>query len=213
MFTAAATTADRGRKAEQKYEDYKRTQEARIYNYPGYDTREVLKKKLQVLRLASCEEKDRLAVIINDMEKLPSHRLSDVVAYNEHNHLTEEVLLQEQRSTTIVGGEQRLNERHDHLDQNLMVLQTRLEELAKERRARETIRDLPPPVDPDQMAIDEAVAVHQANVQRVIAVEVRCGLIALTVQFSDSILSFADVSANYHLRRGSSTQGRGDSSA
>ena len=165
-------TADRSAKAEQKLEDYRKTQEARIYNYPGYDTREVLQKKFQKLRRASCQEKDRLTVIINDMGTLPSHRLSDVVSYNEHNHVTKETLLQEKRTAAIVEGDQRLNETHDNLDQNLMVLQARLEELTKEKRAIEILRDLPPPVDPTQIAVDEEVAAHQANVQRVITVEV-----------------------------------------
>lgn len=164
---------DRSRKAEKRYEDYKKSQEARIYNHPGYDARLVLVDKLQVLRTTSHEESERLKRIVADLGSLPSHHLSDVVAYNEHNHLTEEAMAEDKRKAAIDEVLKRWDEKHEHVDRNLVALQAQLEKLAEEKRARETIRDLPPPVDPSKIAAEEARTAHQANVQRVAAVEVR----------------------------------------
>ena len=184
MFAEAAVTVDRSRKAEKRYEDYKKSQEARVYNHPGHDARRVLKEKLQTLHGTSCREGQRLTRILADMGALPSHQLSDVVAYNEHNHLSEEVLAQDRRKTAIVEGEKRLNDKHGLVDQNLKVLQDRLEELTKEKQAREIFRELrPSPVDPNEVAVEKAVTTHQANVERVVAVEVRYKLIGLTPDF------------------------------
>ncbi|KAF9645302.1 hypothetical protein BDM02DRAFT_598699 [Thelephora ganbajun] len=171
IFTEAAVAVDRSRKAEKRYEDYKKSQEARIYNYPSHDARQVLMAKLQTLRMSSHEESECLTRVIADLGALPSCHLSDVVAYNEHNHLTDETLAEEKRKAAIDEMEKRMNERHDHVDQNLLTLQARLEELTKEKQARKILRDFPPPVDPNEMAVDEATIVHQANVQRVVAVE------------------------------------------
>lgn len=174
MFAEAAVTVDRRRKAEKRYEDYKRSQESRIYNHPGHDARHMLMDKLQTLHRVSCGEDQRLTRILTDMGTLPSRHISEVVAYNEHNHPTEEALGQERRRAAIVEAEKRLNEKHDHVDQGLMDLQARLEELTKEKEAREINCELTPPMDPDEIAVEEALTVHQANVQRVIAVEVGC---------------------------------------
>jgi len=65
-----------------------------------------------------------------------------------------------------------LNEQHECVDRNLLELQTRLDELAKEKEAREVVRELHPPVDPDAKAVEEVAIEHEANVQRVTAVEV-----------------------------------------
>lgn len=207
MFAEAAIAIDRSRKAEKRYEDYKRSQEARIYNHPGHDVRQILTDRRQTLYAEFHEENKRLKRIITDLENLPSHHLSDVVAYNEHNHVSEETLAQESRMAAIIEGEKRLNERHDHVDRTLTTLQAQLEELTKEKQAREIIRDLPPPVDPNEMAVEEAVTAHQANTQRLIAVEVRCEPIGFAVRFSDYIRSSADISANHHSCGGDSPQG------
>lgn len=112
--------------------------------------------------------------ILADLRTLQSPCLSDIVAYNEHNHLTEETLAAEKRRAIIVEAENKLKERHDHIDRNLTNLQAKLAELTKEKQAREVQRNLPPPpLDPNEMAVEEATTAHQANVQRVIAVEVR----------------------------------------
>lgn len=186
MFAEAAIAVDRSRKADKRYEDYKRSQEARIYNHPGYDARQVLMDKLLMLRGTSCGENKRLTRILADLQTLPSRHMSDVVAYNEHNHLTSEVSAQERRKAAILEGEKRLNEKHDCIDQTLIKLQARLEELTKEKQARETFLDVPPSVDPDEVVVVEAVAAHQANVQRMVAVEVCYKLI----DFDRAISSF-----------------------
>ena len=164
---------DRSRKAEKRYEDYKKSQEARIYNHPGRDARAVLVEKLQAVRTTSHEENERLARIVADLGSLPSHHLSDVVTYNEHNHPTEEALTAEKRKAAIDEVEKGLNAKGDQVDRKIIALQAQLEELRKETRAREILRDLPPPMDPNEVAVEEAVTVHQANVQRVTVVEVR----------------------------------------
>lgn len=209
MFAEAAVAVERSRKAEKRYEDYKKSQEARMYNHPGHDARQVLMEKLHTLRGASCGESGRLTRILADLGALPSHHLSDVIAYNEHNHVAEETPAQEGRRVVILEGEKRLNERHDHIDRNLIVLQARLEELTKEKHASQILRDLPPRVDPDQEAVEEVVTAHQANVQRLIAVEVRHKLV-LTERFSDPIRFSVDIPANHHLCGGESPQDRAD---
>lgn len=172
IFTEAAVMVDRSSRAEKRYEDYKKSQEARIYSHPGPDARNKLVEKLQALRASSHEQSERLARIVADLGSLPSCFLSDVVAYNEHNHLTEDVLAEGKRKAAIDEVEKRLNEQHDCVDQKLLDLRARLDELAKEKETRETARNLPPLVDPHEVAVEEAVIVHQANIQRVATVEV-----------------------------------------
>jgi hypothetical protein len=88
--------------------------------------------------------------------------------------LTGETLAGEKRRAAILEAENKLKEKHDHLDRNLIALQAKLEDLMKEKQAREVNCGLrPPPADPIEIAVEEAVAVHQSNVQRVVAVEVR----------------------------------------
>jgi len=190
---------DRSRQADKRYEDYKKSQEARIYNHPGPDARLVLVGKLQALRASSYERNERLARIIADLGSLPSHHLSDVIAYNEHNHLTEDVLAEERR-VAIVEVEQRLEKQHDCADQKLVELQVRIDELAKEREAREIVRNLPPPVNPHKIAVENSVVVHAANIQRVAAVEVRIclGSSVLVVCFTEA-RSLAGFCANDYL--------------
>ncbi|KAF9789894.1 hypothetical protein BJ322DRAFT_564468 [Thelephora terrestris] len=128
--------------------------------------------KLHMLRGTSHDESERLARIIAHLGNLPSHQLSDVVGYNEHNHPTGETLAGEKRRAVILEAENKLKEKHDHLDRNLIALQAKLEDLMKEKQAREVNCGLrPPPADPIEMAVEEAVAAHQTNVQRVVAVE------------------------------------------
>ena len=158
---------------EKRYEDYKKSQEARIYNHPGPDARLVLVDKLQALRTSSHEQNENLARIVADLGSLPSHDLSDVVTYNEHNHLTEVALAEEASKAAITEVEERLKEQRDCVDRRVVELQARIDELAKEKEARELVRSLPPPVNPHKVAVEEAVIVHEANVQRVAAVEVR----------------------------------------
>lgn len=186
---------NRNRQVEKKYEDYKRSQEARIYNHPGPDARSVLVGKLQALRTSSHEHSERLARVIADLGSLPSHHLSDVVAYNEHNHLAEDVLEEERRRVAIVEVEKRLGEQHNCVDQKLVELQARLEELAKEKEAREIDRNLFPPVNPHKAAMEKAMVVHAANIQRVAAIEVRIclGSSALVVYSLDLVLLQASV--------------------
>lgn len=171
LLTDAAVTADRCRKAEKRYEAYKKSQEARIYNHPSYDARQVLVEKLQTLKGASHGENERFTRILADMGSLPSHHLSDVVGYNEHNNLAYEALAEERRRAVILEAEGRLKERHDQIDRNIISLKARLEELTKEKEAREVHRDTSPPVDPEEIAVEEALGLHQANVQRVVALE------------------------------------------
>lgn len=192
---------DRSRKAEMRYEDYKKSQEARIYNHPGPDARRVLVEKLHTLRTSSHEESERLERVVTDLGSLPSHYLSDVVAYNEHNHLTEDALAEERRKAAIDEVEKRLNEKHDCVDRKLLDLQARLEELAKEKRAREVFCTLPPPMDPNEMEIEEAVNVHKANVQRVAAVEVciHLGSPVLIVYSTEPPHSLTGFHANYYF--------------
>jgi len=198
---------DRSKRAEKRYEDYKRSQEARIYNHPGPDARRTLMDKLQTLRMSSHERSEVMARIMTDLGSLPSHYLSDVVAYNEHNHLTEDTLAEEKRKAAIKEVEERLNEQHDCADRKLLELRTRLDGLAKEKEAREIVRSLPPPVDPNQMAMEEAVVVHGANAQRVTAVEVRIrlGSSVLAVHFTEPC-SLSGFYANDHFRGVGSTQ-------
>ena len=188
IFTEAGVAESRCRKAEKKYEDYKKSQEARMYNHPGHDARLVLVGKLQALRAASNEENERLARIVADLESLPSRNLRDVVAYNEHNHLTKEAEAEEKRKADVEEVVKRWNEKHELVDRNLLVIQTRLDELAKERRTREAHRDLPPPEDQDKMAVEEAETAHRANMERVAVVEVciYLGSSTLAVHFTES---------------------------
>lgn len=172
IFTEAAVAEDRSRRAEKRYEDYKKSQEARMYNHPGHDARLVLVGKLQALRTASNEESERLARIMVDLESLPSHNLFDVVAYNEHNHLTKEVEAEEKRKAAVEEVVKRWNEKHELVDRNLIAIQARIDELAKEKLAREVHRDLPPPEDKNKMAVEEAETAHRANMERVALVEV-----------------------------------------
>lgn len=139
----------------------------------------MLVERLQTLRGTSHEANERLARVLTDLGSLPSHHLSDVVGYNEHNHLTEESLAEDRRRTTVTEMESRLKEGHDHLDQTILTLTDRLDKLRKERQAREVIRDLSPVVDPNEMAVEEVTATYKANVQRVVAVEVRLEAIVL----------------------------------
>lgn len=210
IFTEAAVTVDRSRKAEKRYEDYKKSQEARIYNHPGRDARAVLMEKLRSLRTTSHDESERLTRIVADLGSLPSHHLSDVVAYNEHNHLTEEALTVEKRKAAIDEAENSLSTKHDRVDRSLIALQARLEDMAKEKQAREIIRDLPPPVDPNETAVEEAVIVHQANVQRVTVVEVRILPSILLTHFAKSPCSPAGFFGNDHLCGVDSPQGWAD---
>ena len=172
IFIEAAVAVDRSQK-QKRYEDYKKSQEARMYNHPGHDAQLVLVQKLQALRTSSHRESERLAQIVTDLESLPSHNLFDVVAYNEHNHLTVEGEAEEKRKASMDEAVKRWNEKRDLVDRNLLVLQGRLDELAQEKQAREAVRDLPDPVDHNKMAVEDAGTMHQANVQRVAAVEVR----------------------------------------
>lgn len=172
IFTEAGVATDRSRIAEKRYEDYKKSQEARMYNHPGPDARLVLVKKLQSLRATSNEENERLARITADLESLPSRNLFDVVGYNERNHLTEEAEAEEKRKAGIDNVVEKWNETHGLVDQTIITIQARLDELAREKQIREVHRDLPPPVDHDKMAVDEAKTAHQANLQRVAVVEV-----------------------------------------
>ena len=82
-------TVDRSQK-EKRYEDYKKSQEAQIYNHPSHDTRLIVVEKLQALCMSSHRKRECPAQFAMDLESLPSHNLSDVVAYSEHNHLTAE---------------------------------------------------------------------------------------------------------------------------
>jgi hypothetical protein len=195
IFTDAAVAADRSKKAEKRYEAYKKSQEARMYNHPGPDARSVLVEKLQALRAASHEESERLARIVGDLETLPSHKLSDVVAYNEHNHLTKEAEAEEKRMAAIDEVMERWNEKHEHVDRNLAAIKAQLDELAREKQARETFRDLPPPMDPNKMIVEEAETTYKVNAQRVAAVEVRIRprLSILTAHFTEFVLLQAAV--------------------
>lgn len=202
IFTEAAVMVDRSRISEKRYEDYKKLQEARRYNHPGPDARAVLVEKLQAIRASSYEQSERLARVISDLGSLPSHYVSDVVAYNEHNHLAEDALAEERRKAAIEELEKRLAEQHDCVDRKLLGLQVRLNDLAKEKEAREILLNLPPPVDPREVAVEEAAVAHKANVQRVAAVEVRIRLSSpiLVARFTES-RSLVGCLANYHLCR------------
>lgn len=191
---------NRSRKVEKRYEDYKKSQEARIYNHPGPDARLVLVDKLQALRASSHEHSERLTRVMADLGSLPSHHLSDVIAYNEHNHLTEDTLAEETRRAVISEMEKGLNEQHDCVDRTLVEIHARLGELARERGAREILRNLPPPVNPHKLAVEEAMTIHEANIQRVAAVEVRIclGLSVLVVHFTKSRF-LSGFRANDHL--------------
>ena len=79
----------------------------------------------------------------------------------------------EKRKAVIDEVEKGLNAKGDQADRKTIALQGQLEELRKETQAGEILRDLPPLMDTNEVAVEEAVAVHQANVQRVTAVEVR----------------------------------------
>ena len=212
IFTEAAVAVDRSQKEEKRYEDYKKSQEARMYNHPGHDARLVLVQKLQALRTSSHRESERLARIVTDLESLPSHNLFDVVAYNEHNHLTAEGEAEEKRKASMDEVVKRWNEKHDLVDRNLLVLQSRLDELAQEKQAREAVRVLPDPVDHNKMAVEEAGAMHQANVQRVVAVEVRTclGPSVLAVYFTEPTCCLAGFRANDHPCGVNSPQGWAD---
>lgn len=170
---------DRCKKAEKGYEDYKKFQEARIHDHPGHDPWQVGVGKLQALRETSHQENEHLTRILADLGSLPSHRLSDVVGYNEHNHLADKALAEERRRAAIAEVEARLKERHDHVDRSIIALKARLEGLINERQAREAHRDTSPPVDPDEMVVEEAIGLRDANVQRVVAVEVRSESVSL----------------------------------
>ena len=163
---------DRCRSAEKRYEDHKKVQEAQRYHHPGPDARTVLVDTLRAIRASSHEQSERLARVMTDLGSLPSHYLSDVVAYNEHNHLAEDALAEERRKAAIEDLEKRLNEQHDCVDRKLLELQARLNDLVKEKEAREIIQNLPPPVDPREAAVEEAGVAHKATVQRVTDVEV-----------------------------------------
>ena len=208
LFAEAAVTVNRSRKADKRYEDYKKSQEARVYNHPGHDARLVLMNKLQNLRMTSHDESVHLTRILADLQSLPSQHLSDVVAYNEHNHLTEEALAEEKRKAAIDELERNLNAKHDGVDHNLIALQARLEELTKEKRTREILRSLPPPADPNEIAVEEAATAHHANVQRVAAVKVRICLSLLDLgTFTQSPRLPAGFPTDYHLCGGGTPQG------
>jgi hypothetical protein len=200
IFTEAAVMVNRSRTVEKRYEDYKRSQEARIYNHPGPDARFVLVEKLQTLRASSHEHNERLARVIADLGSLPSHHLSDVVAYNEHNHTAEETLAEETRKAALAEVEERLDEQHNCVDWKLVELSTRLDELAKEKEAREIVRSLPPPTNPHKVATEKTMIVHEANVQRVTALEVRncLGSFVLVVYLTEP-RSLAGFRADDHL--------------
>lgn len=200
IFAEAAVMVNHSRSAEKKYEDYKRLQEARMYNHPGPDARIVLVDRLQTLRASSHEQSERLARVVADLGSLPSHYVSDVVAYNEHNHLTEDALAEERRKVAIEELEKKLNEQHNCVDRKLVELQARLNELAKEKEEREVICNRPPSVDPREMAVEEATVAHKANVQRVAAVEVciRLSSPVLVVHLTESC-SLVGFLGNYHL--------------
>ena len=175
MFADAAVTTNRCRVAEKKYQDYRKSQDARIYNHPGHDARQVLIEKLHTLRVRSNMENERFTHIVADMGTLPSHHLLDVVAYNEHNHLTAEALAEEKRRGVVIEAEKKLDEMHNSVDRDLTILRTRLDQLAKEKEATEVLRNLPQQVDPNEMAVEEAAASHRGNGQRIVVVEVRSG--------------------------------------
>ena len=118
IFIEAAVAVDRSQK-EKRYEDYKKSQEARMYNHPGHDARLVLVQKLQALRTSSHTESEHLAQIVTDLGSLPSHNLFDVIAYNEHNHLTE---AEEKRKAAIDEVVRKWDEKHDLVDQNLLKI-------------------------------------------------------------------------------------------
>lgn len=103
-------TVDWSSRAEKRYEGYKKSQEARIYSHPGPDVRNRLVEKLQVLRVPSHEQNKRPAHITVDLGSPPPYFLSGIVAYNEHNHLTEDVLAEGKRKVAIdeVGKEIRV---------------------------------------------------------------------------------------------------------
>ena len=209
IFTEAAVAADRKEKADKRYEDYKKSQEARMYNHPGNDARQVLMNKLLALRTTSNKQNEHLERITADLESLPSHNLSEVIAYNEHNHLTE---AEEKRKAAIDEVVRKWDEKHDLVDQNLLTLQARLEELEQEKKARETFRDLPTPVDHDRMAIEGAETVHQANIQRAAVVEVRIRLsLVLTVHFTESLRTLSGFCPNNNLGGIDAPQGWTDS--
>lgn len=197
IFTEAGLASDRKAKADKRYEDYKKSQEARMYNHPGHDARLVLVEKLQALRATSHKENEQLERIVADLGSLPSHNLSDVVAYNEHNHLTE---AEEKRRAAIDEVMKTWNEKHDLVDRNMLTLQARLEELAQEKEAREALRDLPAPVDYERMAVEEAETVRQVNVQRVATVEVRACLNSSVsvVRLTEPLSSLVGFRANDH---------------
>ena len=102
----------------------------------------------------------------------------------------------------------RWNEKHDLVDRNLLILRGRLDELAREKQAREAVRDLPDPVDHNKMAVEEAGTMHQANVQRVAAVEVHTclGPSVLAAYFAELTYCFAGLCANDHPCRVDSSQ-------
>ena len=89
IFTQAAVTVDWSQK-EKRYEDYKKSQEAQIYNHPSHYTQLVVVEKLQALCTSSHRKRECPAQFATDLESLPSHNLFDIVAYSEHNHLTVE---------------------------------------------------------------------------------------------------------------------------
>jgi len=197
------------RKAEKRYEDYKKSQEARMYNHPGHDARLVLVGKLQALRAASNEANERRARITADLGSLPSRSMFDVVAYNEHNHPTTEAEAEENRKMAVEDIVKRWNEKHDLVDRNLLALQARLDELAQEKQAREILRDLPPPETRDEMAVEEAENMHRTNVERVALVEVRIrpSSSISTVHVTESSCSLAGFRANNHPCRVGPPQG------
>ena len=211
IFTEAAVMVNRSRMVEKRYEDYKKSQEARIYNYPGPDARLVLVDKLLALRTSSYEQNEHLTRIITDLGSLPSHHLSDVVAYNESNHVTEDALAEEKRKAAMAEVDRKLTERHECADRNLVELQARLDELAKEREAREIVHNLPPPIKPHKVAVEAAAVVHEANVQRVATVEVRtCVDSSVSVVYFTEFRSLEGFRANHHLCRVNPPQGRTD---
>lgn len=144
-----------------------------MYNHPGHDARLVLVGKLQKLRAASNEEGERLERIMTDLQSLPTRDLLSAIGYNEHNHVTKEAVAEEKRKKAIDEVSKRWEEQHDLVDRNLLAIQARLDELAKERQAREILRDLPPPEHRNKMAVEEAETAHRTNVERVALIEVR----------------------------------------
>ena len=89
IFIEAAVAVDRSQK-EKRYENYKKSQEAQIYNHPSHYTQLVVVEKLQALCTSSHRKRECPAQFATDLESLPSHNLFGVVAYSEHNHLTVE---------------------------------------------------------------------------------------------------------------------------